>query len=263
MEYITLNNGLKMPMLGYGVYGMDDRETEHCTLKALELGYRLIDTAQYYHNEAGVGRALKRTKVPREEIFVTTKVQSNQNVRRELMNSLARLQCDYVDLVLIHWPMGNDLTTYRVLEELCREGKIRSLGLSNFYREEYWDICNHAEIMPAVSQQETHIYHQNKRLYPLYEKQGVVLEAWSPLGAGQGEMLKDDLINKIAAVHGKTPAQIILRFLLQNKIVCIPKTSHEARMKENLAVFDFSLTAEEMAAVSNLDRNESLFGWYE
>lgn len=262
MKTIRLNNGVEMPVLGYGTYQVPQSDTERCVSDALQAGYRLIDTAQYYGNESGVGDAVAASGIPRGEVFITTKLQSNRDVPGSVETSLRKLKTDYVDLLLIHWVMGNDLRTWREMERLCQSGIVRAIGLSNFYGRDYENIIGHCEIMPAVNQLETHVFYQNKALRKLYEHQGVRLEAWSPFGAGRAGMFGNPILKSIAGKHSRTVAQVILRFLVQNGIIAIPKTTHVERMKENLCIFDFTLDWEDIDKIEAMDRNESLFGWY-
>lgn len=262
MQTVRLNNNVEMPILGYGVYQIAPSQTKSCVLDALQAGYRLIDTAQYYGNEAGVGEAVRASGIPRKEIFLTTKIKSNRNVAGLIEESLKKLQTDYIDLLLIHWVMGNDLATYRVMEEYCKKGKVRAIGLSNFYGRDYERIIENCQILPAVNQQETHVFHQNRDLRELYRKNGTYLESWAPFGEGKENIFKNPILQRIASKHSRTVAQIILRFLIQSDIIVIPKTSRKERMAENIAVFDFSLDADDMRAITAMDRNESLFGWY-
>jgi len=262
IETVKLNNNVEMPILGYGVYQISPLNTKRCVLDALQTGYRLIDTAQYYGNEAGVGEAVLESGIPRHEVFLTTKLKSNRNVAGLIEESLKTLQTDYIDLLLIHWVMGNDLATYKAMEESYKEGKVRAIGLSNFYGRDYENIIDHCEIMPAVNQLETHVFYQNKDLRALYKKSGIYLEAWSPFAEGKANMFKNPILAGIASKHNRTVAQVILRFLIQSDIIVIPKSTHKERMVENINVFDFSLSEEVMRIIEAMDKNESLFGWY-
>lgn len=262
MEFVKLNNGLEMPILGFGVYQIPNHDTKRCVLDALEVGYRLIDMAEYYGNEAGVGEAVAASGLPRREVFITTKLQSSHGVERLIEGSLKKLKTDYIDLLLIHWVMGNDLATYRVMEEYCRKRAIRAIGLSNFYGRDYENIISHCEIPPAVNQLETHVFYQNRGLRAQYRKNGTHLESWAPFGEGKAGMFKNPILSGIAAKHRKTVAQVILRFLIQSDIIAIPKSSRKERMAENINVFDFSLHEDDMRKIEAMDKNESLFGWY-
>ncbi|HGM4082883.1 TPA: aldo/keto reductase [Listeria monocytogenes] len=262
MKKVILNNGVEMPIIGYGVYQIPTPDTKMKVLEALSAGYRLIDTAQYYGNEQGVGEALVESGIPRCEVFITTKVMSNRNVEKLIEESLKKLKTDYIDLLLIHWVMGNDIKTYQVMEKYVRVGKVRAIGLSNFYGNDYDNILKHCEIKPSVIQQETHIFYQNKELQKRYKKDGIYLEAWAPFGEGRADMFNNSTLLKIANKHDKTIAQIILRFLIEKDIIVIPKTSNKERMNENLNVFDFSLENEDKEIIETMDKNESLFNWY-
>src|SRR5215510_319815 len=249
IETVRLNNNVEMPILGYGVYQISPFETKRYLLDALEIGYRLIDTAQYYGNEAGVGEAVLESGIPRHEVFLTTKLKSNRNVAGLIEESLKTLQTEYIDLLLIHWVMGNDLATYRVMEEYYKHGKVRAIGLSNFYSRDYEHIINHCEIMPAVNQLETHVFRQNRDLRNLYKQNGTYLEAWAPFGEGKANMFTNPILASIASKHIKTVAQVILRFLIQSDIIVISKSTHTERMAENINVFDFSLSEEDMRTI--------------
>ncbi|MDU6443859.1 aldo/keto reductase [Streptococcus sp.] len=262
MEYITLNNGIKMPVLGYGVYQIPNTQTKECVLEALEVGYRLIDTAQYYGNERGVGDAIKASGIPRDEIFITTKLKSNHNVERLINQSLSDLQTDYIDLLLIHWVMGNDLATWRIMENAVHSGKVHAIGLSNFYGSAYDNIVKNAEILPAVNQIEHHVLRQNKSFHKILDKTETILEAWAPFGEGKAGLFTNPVIAKIASTYGKTTAQIMLCFYLQSGIVAIPKSIHKARMIENFDIFDFKLAEDDMKAIEELNQERDLFGWY-
>ena len=263
MEYVTLNNGVKMPILGYGVYQTPPEETERCVLEALETGYRSIDTAQAYYNEEGVGNALAKCGIQREEIFITTKVWiSNagyEKAKESIEESLRKLQTDYVDLLLIHQPFGDYYGTYRAMEEAYKEGKARALGVSNFYPDRYLDLFHFAEIKPAVNQVETHVFQQQKTARKYMEKYGTQVMSWGPFAEGKNDYFQNPVLKEIGDKHGKSVAQTALRFLIQNGVVVIPKSVHKNRMEENLNVFDFTLTEEEMKRIEALDTGESLF----
>ena len=263
MEYVTLNNGVKMPILGYGVYQTPPEETERCVLEALEMGYRSIDTAQAYYNEEGVGNALAKCGIPREEIFITTKVWiSNagyEKAKESIRESLRKLQTDYVDLLLIHQPFGDYYGTYRAMEEAYKEGKARALGVSNFYPDRYLDLFHFAEIKPAVNQVETHVFQQQKTARKYMEKYGTRIMSWGPFAEGKNDYFQNPVLKEIGDKHGKSVAQTALRFLIQNGVIVIPKSVHKSRMEENFNVFDFTLTEEEMKRIEALDTGESLF----
>ena len=263
MEYVKLNNGVKMPMLGYGVYQTPPEETERCVLDAIRVGYRSIDTAQAYGNEEGVGNALAKCGLPREEFFITTKVwmanAGYEKAKASIEESLKKLQVSYIDLLLIHQPFGDYYGTYRAMEEAYKEGKVRAIGVSNFYPDRYIDIHHFAEIKPAVNQVETHVFQQQKIAKEYMKKNGTQIESWGPFAEGKNDYFNNPVLKEIGAGHGKSTAQVALRFLIQSGVVVIPKSTHVERMEENFNVFDFELTAEEMAKVEALDGGESLF----
>lgn len=263
MEYVTLNNGVKMPQLGYGVYQTPPEETERCVLEAIEAGYRSIDTAQAYGNEEGVGNALAKCGLPREEFFITTKVWiSNagyEKAKASIEESLKKLQTEYIDLLLIHQPFGDYYGTYRAMEEAYKAGKVRAIGVSNFYPDRFLDMHHFAEIKPAVNQVETHVFQQQKTAKEYMRKNGCQIMSWGPFAEGKNDYFNNPVLKEIGAKHGKTVAQTALRFLLQSDVVVIPKSTHKERMEENFQVFDFELTEEEMAQIEKLDGGESLF----
>lgn len=263
MEFVTLNNGVKMPVLGYGVYQVSPEECERCVRDAIEVGYRSIDTAQAYANEEGVGNAVVKSGVPREELFLTTKVWiSNagyEKAKASIDESLRKLQSDYIDLLLIHQPFGDYYGTYRAMEEAYKAGKLRAIGVSNFYPDRYIDIAHFAEIKPAVNQVETHVYWQQKTAKAYMKKYGAQIESWGPFAEGKNNLFTDPVLEQVGAAHGKTVAQTALRFLIQSGVVVIPKSSHKNRMAENLNIFDFTLTGDDMKKIEALDTGESLF----
>ena len=263
MEYVTLNNGLKMPMLGYGVYQVTPEECERCVLDAIDVGYRLIDTAQAYANEEGVGNAIVKCGVPREELFITTKVWVSNagyvKAKASIDESLKKLQTDYIDLLLIHQPFGDYYGTYFAMEEAYKEGKLRAIGVSNFYPDRFVDIAHFAEIKPAVNQVETHVFQQQKQAKEYMKKYGTQIESWGPFAEGKNDLFTNPTLAEIGGKYGKTVAQTALRFLIQSGVVVIPKSTHKERMEENLNVFDFVLTGQEMAQIEALDGGESLF----
>lgn len=263
MEYVTLNNGVKMPKLGYGVYQIDPAEAERCVLDAISVGYRSIDTAQAYGNEEGVGNAILKCGVPREELFITTKVWiSNagyEKAKASIEESLRKLKTDYIDLLLIHQPFGDYYGTYRAMEEAYKAGKVKAIGVSNFYPDRFIDIHHFAEIKPAVNQVETHVFQQQKTAKEYLKKCGAQIESWGPFAEGKNDYFNNPVLKEIGAKHGKSAAQVALRFLLQSDVVVIPKSTHKERMDENFNVFDFTLTADEMTAIEALDGGESLF----
>ena len=263
MEYATLANGVKMPMLGYGVYQITKEECERCVRDALKVGYRHIDTAQSYFNEEEVGAAIQKSGVPREEIFLTTKVwiehYGYEPAKASVMESLRKLKTDYLDLVLLHQPFSDTYGAWQALEELYDEGKIRAIGISNFYADRMVDFAAFNRITPMVNQMETHIFNQQKELKEWADKYGVQLEAWAPFGEGRKGTFDHSALAQIAAKYGKTTAQVMLRWNLQRGIVVIPKSVHIERMEENFQVFDFTLSDEDMAVIAALDKHESSF----
>ena len=263
MEYVTLNNGVKMPILGYGVYQVTKEECERCVLDALKVGYRSIDTAQSYFNEEEVGNAIKKSGISREEIFLTTKVwiehYGYEQAKASVLESMKKLQTDYLDLVLLHQPFADYYGAYRALEDLYEEGKLRAIGISNFYVDRMVDMASFNRIKPMVNQVETHPLNQQIVAKEWMDKYGVQIEAWAPFGEGRGDMFTNPVLAEIASKYGKTVAQVILRWHIQRGIVVIPKSTHIERMEENFNVFDFSLSEEDMKTITSLDKNESSF----
>lgn len=264
MEYVTLNNGVQMPILGYGVYQISDHaECEKCVLDALSVGYRSIDTAQAYRNEEAVGRAVKKSGVPREELFITTKVWiSNagyEQAKASIEESLRKLQLDYLDLVLIHQPFGDYYGTYRALEELYKAGTLRAIGVSNFYPDRYIDLVQFTEVVPAVNQVETHVFNQQVKAQEFMEKYHTQIESWGPFAEGKNNLFTNTTLQTVADQYHKSTAQVALRYLIQRGVVVIPKTVSRNRMEENMNVFDFGLTPEDMAKIAALDTGESAF----
>lgn len=263
MEYVTLSNGVKMPKLGYGVYQTPPQETEKCVLDAIETGYRSIDTAQAYGNEEGVGNALAKSGLQREEFFITTKVwitnAGYEKAKASIEESLKKLKTDYIDLLLIHQPFGDYYGTYRAMEEAYKEGKVRAIGVSNFYPDRFLDIHHFAEIKPVVNQVETHVFQQQKTAREYMEKNGTQIMSRGPFAEGKNDYFNNPVLKKIGEKYGKSVAQTALRFLLQSDVVVIPKSVHKNRMEENYNVFDFELSAGEMAEIEALDTGESLF----
>lgn len=252
-----------MPSLGYGVYQVSKEDCERCVLQALEVGYRHIDTAQSYFNEEEVGSAIKKSGIPREEIFLTTKVwiehYGYENCKASVADSLRKLQTDYIDLVLLHQPFCDYYGAWRALEDLYAEGKIKAIGISNFYPDRMIDLASFSRVKPMVNQVETHPFNQQTEAQKWMKKYGCQIEAWAPFGEGRCGLFTNETIAKIAAKYNKTVAQIILRWELQRGIVVIPKSVHKERMEENFNVFDFELSVDDMALMSTLDRAESLF----
>lgn len=264
MEYVTLNNGVKMPIVGFGVFMLQGKECENAVTEAIQSGYRLIDTAQAYYNEEAVGNAIAKSGVARKELFITTKVWLTEHdydkARASVLESMRKLQTDYLDLVLIHQALGNYYAAYHAQEDLYKEGKLRAIGISNFSAERMADITEFTEVKPAVNQVETHPYFQQEFLHSWIQRLGIQHEAWGPLGECRLiQLLRTPLLIEIAKRHNKTVAQVMLRWNVQRGIVVIPKTSHVERMKENIDIFDFQLSDEEMKAITTLDEDRSLW----
>ena len=263
MEYATLRNGVKMPMLGYGVFQIPAEDTKRCVLEAISVGYRSIDTAQGYFNEEGVGAAIADCGVPRDRLFLTTKIWiSNggyEKAKASIDASLKKLRTDYVDLVLIHQPFNDYYGTYRAMEEAYKAGKIRAIGVSNFMPDRFIDIANFTEIPPMVNQLEVHVFHQQRAFRPILKKYSAQLMAWSPLAQGKNRLFTNPVLSEIGEKYGKTAAQVDLRFLIQSGVAVIPKSTHRERIEENFALFDFQLTGEEMRQIEALDLGHSQF----
>ncbi|MGG3157754.1 aldo/keto reductase [Priestia megaterium] len=264
MQKVMLNNGVEMPILGFGVFQMNDaNECEQAVYEALMAGYRLIDTAASYQNEKEVGRAIKRSGVPREELFITTKlwVQDTgyENTKKAFAKSLERLQLDYIDLYLIHQPFGDVYGSWRAMEELYREGKIKAIGVSNFYADRLVDLITHNEVVPAVNQVETHPFCQQVESAKLMKENNVQIESWAPFAEGKNDIFQNEGLVSIAEKHNKSVAQIILRWLTQRGVVVIPKSVRKERIIENFNIFDFELSQEDMEKIATLDTEESLF----
>lgn len=261
MDYVTLNNGLQMPKLGFGVWKVSDDEAEKAVKEAIKVGYRSIDTAMIYQNEAGVGRAIAEAGVPREELFITTKVwnsdQGYDSTIKAFEASLERLGLDYVDLYLIHWPMPNDdlyVETYKALEKLYKDGKVKSIGVCNFHIEHLQRLLDECEVVPVLNQVECHPYLQQAELKAFCKEHDIFVEAWSPLMNGK-EVLENEVIKGIAEAHGKTPAQVILRWHLQYDNIVIPKSVTPSRIEENFNVFDFELSEADMNKIADLNKD--------
>lgn len=263
MDYVTLNNGVKMPQLGYGVYQVSKEECERCVLDALKVGYRHIDTAQSYFNEEEVGNAIEKSGVPRNEIFLTTKVwiehYGYDQAKASVYESMQKLKVNYIDLVLLHQPFADYYGAWRALEDMYADGKIRAIGISNFYPDRMVDLASFSRIKPMVNQVETHPFNQQIEAQEWMKKYGVQIEAWAPFGEGRGGLFTNETIAKIAAKYNKTVAQVILRWELQRGIVVIPKSVHIERMEQNLDVFDFELSVEDMQIMASLDKKQSSF----
>lgn len=263
MEYVTLSNGVKMPILGYGVYQVTKEECERCVLDALKAGYRSIDTAQAYYNEEETGNAIEKSGVPREDIFLTTKVwvtnYGYEQAKASVYESMRKLKTDYLDLCLLHQPFGDYYGAWRALEELYEESKIRAIGISNFYPDRMIDIASFAKIRPMVNQVETHPYNQQITAKEYMDKYDVQIEAWAPFGEGRGGLFEDEVLKSIGEKYHKSTAQVMLRWNIQRGVVVIPKSTHYERMVENFNVFDFKLSDEDMQAIKALDKAESSF----
>ena len=263
MEYITLNNGVKMPILGYGVYQISKEDCESCVLNAIKTGYRLIDTAQSYFNEESVGNAIEKCGVPREELFITTKVWISNygydKTRESVLNSMKKLKVDYLDLVLLHQPFGDYYGAYHALEDLYKEGKLRAIGISNFYPDRLSDICAFNEITPQINQVETNPFNQQIEAQENMIKNNVQIEAWAPFGEGRNDMFNNPILKEIANKYKKSVAQVILRWLTQRGVVALAKSVNLNRMKENFSIFDFNLSDDDMNAIKDLDTKNSLF----
>ncbi len=257
MQHVTFNNGLEMPIEGYGVFQVDPKETERCVLDALETGYRSLDTAATYGNEEGVGNAIKKSGVPREEIFLTSKLwvadQGYDKAKKAFAKTLDKLGTDYLDLYLIHQPLGDYYGSWRAMEELYKEGKIKAIGVSNFDSTRLVDLIINNEVVPAVNQIELHPFLQQKETQKVMQEYGVKVESWGPLAEAKHDILKDEMLKKIADKYNKTVAQVILRWHLEQGIIIIPKSVRKERMEENLDVHDFSLDKADMEEIAALD----------
>jgi 2,5-diketo-D-gluconate reductase A len=264
MHKVVLNNGVEMPILGFGVFQITDpKECERCVYEALQTGYRLIDTAAAYLNEEAVGKAIRRSGVPRQEIFVTTKLwiqdAGYESTKQAFEKSLAKLQLDYLDLYLIHQPYGDVYGSWRAMEELYREGRTRAIGVSNFQPDRLMDLIVHNKVVPAVNQVETHPFCQQVKAREFMRENNVQIEAWGPFAEGRNDIFGNELLLAIAQKHNKTVAQTILRWLIQRDVVAIPKTVRQERMVENFSVFDFELSRKDMDAILTLDTRSSSF----
>ena len=260
MDYITLNNGVKMPMAGIGTFMLSPDEAENSCISALECGYRLIDTANAYVNEKAVGRAMKKSGLPREEIFLETKLWPSFYEQEDAVEkTLERLDTDYIDLLLIHQPAGNYVAGYRQMEKAYKEGKVKAIGLSNFTAEGIQEILDICEVKPAILQTEVHPYSQEKELKEFLAKENIVIQAWYPLGHGDAALIQEPVFTQLAKKYGKTNAQIILRWHVQAGNVVIPGSKNPAHIKANLDLFDFMLTEEEMAAIAGLNKDKRYY----
>ena len=260
MEYATLNNGIKMPLAGIGTFLLSSDEAEASVLAALQCGYRLIDTANAYVNEKAIGRAMRKSGIPREEIFLETKLWPSFYEQEDAVEkTLQRLGTDYIDLLLIHQPAGNYVAGYRLMEKACKEGKVRAIGLSNFAPGQVQEILDICEVKPAVLQTEVHPYSQEKELKAFLDKEGIVIQAWYPLGHGDKTLREEPLFTELAHKYGKSNSQIILRWHIQNGNIVIPGSKNSQHIKENLAVFDFTLTENEMDRIAAMDQQKRYY----
>lgn len=264
MQSVTLNNGIEIPMVGFGVYQVSDDDTEKAVLAALKAGYRLLDTAAIYGNEAGVGRAIQASGIPREEIFVTTKLwiqrkNDYENTKKALNDSLNRLGLDYVDLYLMHQPYGYVHEQWRAMEDLYQAGKARAIGVSNFHMDRLMDLITCHEIVPAVNQIETHPFYQRDAEIAFHKDLGIVQQAWGPLAEGKFEIFSNPILMSIAHKHGKSVAQVVLRWLNQRGVAVIPKSVKAERILENRDIFGFTLDPEDLAQIATLNRDEVIF----
>ena len=263
MQYVTLSNSIRMPMLGYGVYQVSNEECERCVLDAIDVGYRSVDTAQAYHNEEAVGKAIEKCGVPRSELFLTTKVWiSNagyEKAKASIDMSLQNLRTDYIDLLLIHQPFGDYYGTWRAMEEAYRAGKLRAIDVSNFYPDRLVDLCRFVNIKPMVNQVETHVFQQQTQAREWMNKYGVAHESWGPFAEGRKDFFTNPVLCDIGQKYQKSAAQIALRFLIQRGVIVIPKSTHKERMKENFEIFNFTLTEGDMLKIAALDESKSAF----
>ena len=263
MQTVKLNNDIEMPILGYGVFLVDPKECERCVTDAIDAGYRMIDTAQAYYNEEGVGAAIKKSGINREEFFLVTKVwitnSREEKAAKSIDESLKKLQTDYVDLLLIHQPFGDYYGTYRTMEKAYKEGKTRAIGVSNFFPDRFVDLCNFVEIKPMVNQMETHVFQQEKTLRKYMDKYNTQLMSWSPMARGENNFFNNEILKSIGEKYNKSVAQVALRFLTQENVIVIPKSTHKERMKENFEIFDFELSGDDMNTLRALDKGESIF----
>jgi len=264
MQAVTLNNGVQMPILGFGVYQIPAGQTGQAVTEALAAGCRHIDTAAAYRNEEAAGRAIKNSGTPRSELFITTKLwiqdtPAEANTKKAFVRSLERLGLDYVDLYLIHQPLGDYYSYWRAMQDLHRESLTKAIGVSNFYPDRLVDLIDHNDVTPAVNQIETHPFFQRQDYQQLMRARGVQIESWGPFAEGRNNLFADPTLSSIGQTHGKTVAQVVLRWLIQRQVVAIPKSVHPDRIAENLNIFDFELSADEMARIATLDTGSSLF----
>lgn len=265
MESLTLTSGARMPLVGFGTWQLQGESGLQAILQALQAGYRLLDTARMYGNEQLVGQAVRQSGLPRSRLFLTSKLCGTstdyRTARADIEQSLRRLQTDYLDLMLIHEPYPQTPQLYRALEDACRAGQVRDVGVSNFSAAQYLELRQSCRIPPAVNQVESHVYHARLKLNRLLQAHGTRMQAWSPLVQGQRRLFQDPVLQAVGAAHGKTAAQAALRYLVEQGIGVIPRSSHPRRMRENLDLFDFCLTEQERRRIAALDQGRSLFGW--
>ena len=263
MENIKLSNGVEMPQVGYGVYQVTPDECERCVSDALNVGYRMIDTAQAYANEDGVGNAVKKSGIARDEVFIVSKIWiSNygyEKAKASIDESLRKLQMEYIDLMLLHQPFCDRYGAYRALEEAYREGKLRAIGVSNFYPDHLIDLASNVDVKPMVNQVETHVFDQQVEAQKYMDELDCRIMSWGPLAEGRNGFFTNELLGEIGKKYGKSIPQVALRWLLQRGVIIIPKSTHKERMAENLNIFDFELTADDMARIQTLDTGKSLF----
>ena len=263
MKTVTLNNGVVMPQIGYGVYQVSPAECERCVSDALRVGYRMIDTAQAYHNEEGVGAAVKKSGIARDELFLVSKVWISNygfdKAKASIDESLRKLGTDYIDLMLLHQPFCDRYGAYRALEAAYKEGKVRAIGVSNFYPDHFIDLASNVEIVPAVNQVETHVFDQQIEAQGYMKEFGTHMMAWAPLAEGRNNFFTNPVLEAIGKKYGKSVAQVALRWLIQRDVIIIPKSVHVERMQQNLDIFDFELSQEDMTAIAALDTKQSLF----
>ncbi len=263
MKTVTLNNGVVMPQIGYGVYQVSPAECERCVSDALSVGYRMIDTAQAYHNEEGVGAAVKKSGIARDELFLVSKVWISNygfdKAKASIDESLRKLGTDYIDLMLLHQPFCDRYGAYRALESAYKEGKVRAIGVSNFYPDHFIDLASNVEIVPAVNQVETHVFDQQIEAQDYMKEFGTHMMAWAPLAEGRNNFFTNPMLEAIGKKYGKSVAQVALRWLIQRDVIIIPKSVHVERMQQNLDIFDFELSQDDMAAIAALDTKQSLF----
>ena len=263
MEFATLSNGVKMPMIGYGVYQVEPQEAERCVAEALEVGYRMVDTAQAYRNEEGVGAAVKKSGLKREDVFLVSKIwisnYGEEKAADSIDESLRKLQTDYIDLMLLHQPFCDRYGAYRALEAALKAGKVRAIGVSNFFPDHFIDLASNVEIPPMVNQVETHVFNQQASPRKYLDEFNCRHMSWGPLAEGRNNFFTNPTLETIGKAHGKSVAQTALRFLLQNGIIIIPKSTHRERMIQNLDILDFALTEDEMNEIRKLDTGKSLF----